>query len=75
VHAQALRLPIIGDPLYHPQALLPQSVPSAARAAVASLGRQMLHARLLGFTHPTTGERLVFEAPLPEDFQGLLALL
>ena len=34
--------------------------------------RQALHARTLGFTHPTTGERLHFEAPLPADMQALM---
>jgi len=34
--------------------------------------RQALHARLLGFIHPATGEYMEFEAPLPSDFQQLL---
>ena len=35
----------------------------------------MLHARLLGFVHPTTGEKVSFEAPLPEDFKDLVGAL
>ena len=34
--------------------------------------RQALHAKSLGFTHPVTGERLNFEADLPEDFTAVL---
>jgi 23S rRNA pseudouridine1911/1915/1917 synthase len=34
--------------------------------------RQLLHARRLGITHPRTGEKLSWEAPLPEDFQMVL---
>lgn len=34
--------------------------------------RQALHARTLGFTHPTTGERLNFESPLPQDITDLI---
>jgi 23S rRNA pseudouridine1911/1915/1917 synthase len=34
--------------------------------------RQLLHAWRLGITHPRTGEKLTWEAPLPEDFQGVL---
>ena len=34
--------------------------------------RQALHARTLGFTHPSTGERIHFEAPLPADMAALL---
>lgn len=36
------------------------------------LPRQALHARLLGFTHPTSGKRLQFETPVPPDFLELL---
>jgi 23S rRNA pseudouridine1911/1915/1917 synthase len=37
--------------------------------------RQALHAQRLGFDHPVSGERLEFEAALPQDFQGLLDAL
>jgi 23S rRNA pseudouridine1911/1915/1917 synthase len=37
--------------------------------------RLMLHARMLGFEHPTSGEEMQFEAPLPEDFERRLASL
>jgi 23S rRNA pseudouridine1911/1915/1917 synthase len=46
-----------------------------AGAAIAGFPRQALHARLLGFTHPVTGEELTFESPLPTDMAGLLANL
>jgi 23S rRNA pseudouridine1911/1915/1917 synthase len=36
------------------------------------LPRQALHAFLLEFTHPTTGKRMLFEAPLPNDFNKLI---
>jgi 23S rRNA pseudouridine1911/1915/1917 synthase len=45
-----------------------------ARAATA-IGRQALHAQRLGFPHPRTGERAVFEAPLPPDFAAALEIL
>lgn len=34
--------------------------------------RQALHAKMLGFSHPVTGERMHFESPLPEDFRNLI---
>ena len=34
--------------------------------------RQALHAKTLGFVHPTTGEELFFDTELPQDFQSLL---
>lgn len=38
----------------------------------ATCPRQALHAKTLGFEHPTTGERLSFDSPLPEDMQQLI---
>ena len=40
--------------------------------AVKAVKRQMLHAWRLGFIHPKTGEKMVFEAPMPQDMEGLL---
>jgi 23S rRNA pseudouridine1911/1915/1917 synthase len=47
------------------------------RAAIAEAGlkRQALHAAVLGFRHPVTGEVLRFESPLPPDIATLQALL
>jgi len=64
--------PLLGDDAYgsgfkSKAALLPDQ----ARAALASLGRQALHARLLGFAHPITGETMRFESALPDDLQRL----
>jgi 23S rRNA pseudouridine1911/1915/1917 synthase len=44
-----------------------------AHRTIEMLPRQALHARLLGFAHPSRpDERLVFEAPLPDDMQAVL---
>jgi hypothetical protein len=40
--------------------------------AVQRLTRPFLHAERLAFTHPRTGERLSFEAPLPDDLESVL---
>jgi 23S rRNA-/tRNA-specific pseudouridylate synthase len=37
--------------------------------------RPMLHARVLGFTHPRTGQRMSFEREAPEDFQAMIESL
>ena len=42
---------------------------------LAQLKRQALHARILGFEHPATGEHLTFSAEIPEDIQGLVDAL
>ena len=56
VHMAYIKHPLVGDPLYGPA-----KQPSF-------LGGQMLHAKILGFVHPTTGEYMKFEAELPEYF-------
>ncbi len=64
--------PIVGDPAYsrnRPARI--RSLGPGAERAVAALGRQALHATLLGFTHPATAERLEFESALPTDINEL----
>jgi 23S rRNA pseudouridine1911/1915/1917 synthase len=64
------KTPILADALYG------RTPADADLAAVAArLGRQALHAAVLGFLHPTTGERLRFEAPPPTDFMAALETL
>jgi len=72
VHLASIGHPVIGDGVYGPgfrtkAALLP--VP--ARAALADLARQALHAHILTITHPITGEILHFRAELPADLSRL----
>jgi 23S rRNA pseudouridine1911/1915/1917 synthase len=62
VHLASVGLPIVGDAVY-----------GRVRGAGQALGRPALHAALLGFSHPRTGARLKFEAPLPPDLAELLA--
>ena len=72
VHLASKGAPVLGDPLYG------SGAPATwVRAAIetAGLKRQALHAAVLGFRHPITGERLRFESPLPPDMAALLGLL
>ena len=59
VHMASIRHPLLGDTIYGPKNDM-------------GLTGQCLHARVLGFVHPRTGEYVEFEAPLPEYFQKLL---
>jgi 23S rRNA pseudouridine1911/1915/1917 synthase len=70
MHLSEAGTPVLGDPVYGKK---PRD-PLLARVA-DELGHQALHARLLGFVHPTTGEHVRFEAPPPADFQRALAAL
>ncbi|MDI9493165.1 MAG: RluA family pseudouridine synthase [Bacillota bacterium] len=63
VHMAHINHPLLGDPLYGPK-----------RSAIKAEG-QMLHAKTLGFRHPSTGEYMEFDSPLPEDFDQMLAKL
>jgi len=68
--------PLLGDALYggvRREARLETDDP--VRLAAQALGRQALHAAMLGFDHPLTGLRIVCEAPLPDDFRFALRIL
>ena len=60
VHMNYIGFPLAGDPKYGPKKTI-------------EFDGQVLHAGVLGFDHPVTGEYLEFEAPLPDDFAQLLA--
>lgn len=60
VHMASIGHPLLGDEVYGP------------RKCPFSLQGQTLHAAVLGFVHPRTGEYLEFRAPLPEYFEKLL---
>ncbi len=62
VHMKHIGFPLVGDPKYGPKKTL-------------NIGGQALHAGLLGFEHPVTGEYIEKEAPLPEYFETLLEKL
>jgi len=72
VHLAAMGHPLLGDDLYGPGFKTKANVlPPAARAALAALGRQALHAYLIGFGHPVGGEILEFRSELPDDLLRL----
>lgn len=60
VHLDSIGHPVVGDSTY-----------GGARSSLSS-PRPMLHAAKLSFAHPTTGEVMTFEAPVPEDMQAVV---
>ena len=68
VHLASKGAPILGDPAYGSGS---PAAPVRAAIAEAGLTRQALHAAVLGFVHPVTGEALRFETLLPADMQAL----
>ena len=72
VHLAARGHPVMGDPLYgRVTAARKAALPSAARAALAALGRQALDAYLLAFEHPASRKKLRFEKDIPNDINVL----
>jgi 23S rRNA pseudouridine1911/1915/1917 synthase len=68
VHLSAIGHPVVGDATYGGvKARVAQDLRPLRR-----LDRPFLHAERLAFTHPTDGRAMSFEAPLPEDLQGIL---
>lgn len=63
VHAQYIGHPVVGDPVY------------GVKKQKFNLAGQLLHAARLSLDHPATGERMTFEAPLPEAFEKVLETL
>ena len=70
VHMAELGHPVLADALYGRTPADPK-----LRAAALAIGRQALHARVLGFVHPHSGQRVRFEAEPPADFQRALSEL
>jgi 23S rRNA pseudouridine1911/1915/1917 synthase len=80
VHLKHLGHPIVGDAAYGgagKQAItnFARRDSKAAEKILSTIGRQALHAAVLGFVHPVTGKYLEFAAPLPDDMQGLIKTL
>ena len=75
VHLAHIGFPVVGDPLYGGRRRLPAGCTPALAAALGAFHRQALHAERLALTHPVTGGKLAWQAPLPPDMQGLLAAL
>lgn len=63
VHMEYLGYPLVGDPKYSPM-----KTPFGIKG-------QALHSHTLEFTHPRTGDRMKFEAPLPEDMHKIITRL
>ncbi|HET7125658.1 MAG TPA: 23S rRNA pseudouridine(1911/1915/1917) synthase RluD [Lysobacter sp.] len=72
VHMQHLKHPIVGDPLYGGSFKLPKGASDEFIAALRGFKRQALHAEVLEFVHPTTGEPVRCSAPLPADMRELM---
>lgn len=76
VHLSHINHPVFGDPTYGGRKIHHSNVTSRIKQEVENLleimKRQALHAKTLGFIHPSTNEFVKFDSDLPEDMQMLL---
>jgi len=75
VHMAHIRHPVLGDPVYGGRLKLPKAATATVVNRIQNFRRQALHAAKLALIHPTTGRRMEWEAPLPDDMKQLIAVL
>ena len=75
VHMTHIGHPLVGDPLYGGRARLPKGADADTQQQLRDFSRQALHAARLILAHPVSGERMEWQAPIPDDMQALYALL
>jgi len=72
VHFAEAGHPLVGDPLYGGERKLRRITDARVRRILEGFDRPALHAWRLSIDHPGTGERMEFQAPLPDDLKNLL---
>lgn len=72
VHLAAIGAPVLCDALYSGRSTIPSEFFGGPAGGEPLIQRQALHAACLEINHPSSGERLTLEAPLPPDMQGVL---
>lgn len=75
VHMTHIKHPLVGDYQYAGRTRLPKLASNEFIDALRGFDRQALHAIQLTLVHPTSNEEMTWQAPLPDDFVGLLDAL
>jgi 23S rRNA pseudouridine1911/1915/1917 synthase len=75
VHLSEAKHPLLGDSVYGGDARLGNIKDAKLKSLIKELGRQALHAKTLGFIHPSSGEYIEFDSELPEDMQRIIDYL
>ena len=79
VHLAHIGHPVFGDPVYNGRRIMAGSRSLRQKAEVQNLlkalPRQALHAKTIGFVHPSTGKQMMFDSSLPEDMVAVLSIL
>ncbi len=75
VHMASIGYPLLGDPVYGGRLRIPRGMAPEFIDVLRSFKRQALHAGVLSFTHPATGEPVRFKAPIPDDMAAIIDVL
>lgn len=75
VHMSYLQHPLLGDTAYGGRARIPSHASDELVDMIRSFDRQALHAAMLRFEHPVSGELLEFHAPIPDDMVAITEAL
>ncbi|NIY81639.1 23S rRNA pseudouridine(1911/1915/1917) synthase RluD [Vibrio hepatarius] len=75
VHMAYLQHPLLGDTAYGGRARIPSGATEELAEKIRSFDRQALHAVMLRFEHPVTGEQLEFHADVPDDMVAMAEAL
>lgn len=75
VHMAHIGHPLVGDPLYGGHLRLPRAATPALVETLQGFRRQALHAQVLAFAHPVSGEAMQFQAERPADMTALIETL
>ena len=75
VHMNYLGNSIVGDDKYKKKFKKIKNIDPMLEKKLSNLNRQFLHAKTLGFTHPTKNEEMIFNSILPQDLEIILEIL
>jgi 23S rRNA pseudouridine1911/1915/1917 synthase len=75
VHLSEAGFPLVGDEVYGGSGRLASIQDTVLRKLIKDLGRQALHAKTLGFIHPSSGDYLEFDTELPADMAKIVDYL
>ena len=75
VHMNYLGNSIVGDDKYKKKFKKIKNIDPMLEKKLSNLNRQFLHAKTLGFTHPTKNEEMIFNSILPQDLEIILKIL
>ena len=75
VHMSHLGNSVVGDDKYKKKYKKLKNIDVNLENSISKLNRQFLHAKILGFVHPKTNQKMIFSSVLPKELNNLLKML